>query len=163
MNLNSLHIRLATPADFRAVNRLFVQVDDHHRALHPELFRRSPAPGRSHEKLTEYLTDPNQQLAVAESPEGIVGLVYLIFKERPDNPLVIPFTYLLIDVIVVDTSIRGQGIGDRLFTYAKGEARKKDIKTVMLRVYESNVEAVKFYEQRGFERKMTQMSLTLED
>lgn len=57
-----------------------------------------------------------------------------------------------LDVLAVDASCRGQGIGSRLLEETEAEARRQGYASVVLDVVDENPRARKLYESVGFEK-----------
>ncbi len=78
------------------------------------------------------------------------GLVLSIL-ERPPRP-----DELLMDGIVVAPEARGQGVGTRLLDAIETLARERGASTIRLDVIDTNPDARRLYERRGFEPVRTE-------
>ena len=91
--------------------------------------------------------DNNNQLIVVETDGAIVGMLQLTY---------IPYlTYIgswrcLIEGVRVSKTLRGRGIGRRMFQWAIEQAKKKKCILVQLTSDKQRPEAIKFYQALGF-------------
>ncbi len=91
--------------------------------------------------------DPNNELVVAELAGKVVGVLQLTFTPY--------LTYrgswrATIEGVRVDSSVRSQGIGHRLFTWAIERAEAKGCHLVQLTSDKARPDAIRFYESLGF-------------
>jgi GNAT superfamily N-acetyltransferase len=87
---------------------------------------------------------------VAEREEEIVGFLWGLVRQAPDTPMHVPRRWLLVDMLGVAESHRGQGIGRALMEQAHDWARGQGINEVELTVWEFNRGAIAFYEELGY-------------
>ncbi len=87
-------------------------------------------------------------LFVAYNP-AIAGTLTLVVNETPSG------AKAWIEDVVVDSSARGQGIGERLINYAVGFARGLDISSVNLTSRPNRVAANELYRKAGFAERDT--------
>jgi GNAT superfamily N-acetyltransferase len=83
-------------------------------------------------------------------------------RESPDVPVLVQRKYLLVDMVGVKESLRGEGIGRALMQAAHGWARQQGITQVELRVYEFNQGAIAFYESLGYTMMSRNLWIELE-
>jgi N-acetylglutamate synthase-like GNAT family acetyltransferase len=62
------------------------------------------------------------------------------------------FSFLWIDVIVVRKDLRGKGIGSKLFSSMKKEAKKEGVKHVYLIAPQWKPKTIAFYEKQGMKK-----------
>lgn len=55
------------------------------------------------------------------------------------------------DDLCVDESVRGRGIGKKLFLFVSNEAKKRDAERLDLMVWSFNNRALSFYEELGMQ------------
>ena len=147
--MSKLNIRPLQQADFEAVNGLFEQVDRIHREWYPRRFRKAE-PSREASYLEGLITDPQTDLLVAVWEGQVAGMLLLFEKTFRDHPLIIPQTFALLDVIVVDEAFRRKGIGQALFAEAKSWAKARNLDRLEIHVYDKNQQALSFYKKLGF-------------
>ncbi|MBO0821165.1 MAG: GNAT family N-acetyltransferase, partial [Nocardiopsaceae bacterium] len=75
---------------------------------------------------------------IAERPGRIVGLV--TFEVRPG----------VLEIITINALHRFAGIGSMLIETVRHEARRRDCRQVTLTTTNDNVDALRFYQRRGF-------------
>ena len=78
-----------------------------------------------------------------------VGYAFCQLQEQPFSNNMVPFKTLFIDDLCVDQEARGRHIGESLFEYVKGEAKRLGCYEVTLNVWAGNTSAEKFYEKMG--------------
>jgi GNAT superfamily N-acetyltransferase len=92
--------------------------------------------------------DPRNLLAVAEDAAGrVVGTVQMTFIPGLSNQ---GAELALIEAVRVDSSLRGQGVGQQMIGWAMDEARRRGCQNVELYAHLSRVDAHRFYERLGF-------------
>ncbi len=118
--------------------------------LIPQLSRSNPAPGR-HE-LAEIVASPATMLLVARDPEqqgAIVGTLTLVLFRIPTG------LRAWIEDVVVDTAVRGKGVGRALTVAAVRRAAEAGATTVDLTSRPSRVAANRLYQSVGFQVRET--------
>ena len=106
-----------------------------------------PLPKSYYDAFEHIVSDPNNELVVAECDGKVVGVLQLTY---------IPYlTYqgswrALIEGVRVHKDYRSKGIGRELFIWAIERARIKPCKIVQLTSDKSRPEAIRFYESLGF-------------
>lgn len=102
------------------------------------------------EKYKESLKDDKFYGIVAIENNKVVGVLI----SRLINRLVKKRNILFIDDLIVNEKYRSKGIGKLLIQVAINYATSKDCETVELTSYILNVNAHRFYENNGFEKKL---------
>ena len=116
-------------------------------ALIPQLSSSSPPPSK--ETLVRIVDDPAAALLVARDDGRVVGMLTLITFEIPTA------VRAWIEDVVVDESVRGQGVGDALNRCALEVARMRGARTVDLTSRPSRESANRLYRRLGFEPRET--------
>lgn len=104
--------------------------------------------------------DPGQFLAVVEDGGSVKGTLqlsiipYLTYQGRPRA---------LIEAVRVDASLRGTGVGRRLFEWAIERAREAGCHLIQLTTDKQRPDALRFYEGLGFVASHEGMKLKLGD
>ena len=102
--------------------------------------------------------DPHNELVIAEDDDQLLGFMQITF---------IPYlTYqggwrALIEGVRVNKTVRGQGIGQKLFAYAIERARARGCHVVQLTTDKKRPDALRFYERLGFVASHEGMKLHL--
>ncbi len=155
-----LTIRPATSTDRAAVARIADPVqDDHARAL-PARFRPAVSP-LPMEHFHQLLTSRISGILVAEAGGDIVGFVVLRVTDASPIPVYQPRRVTFIDMIAVDQTCRGQGIGKALMGAAMEWGRERSADELELSVHEFNQTAIAFYERFGLRTVIRRMSVPL--
>jgi GNAT superfamily N-acetyltransferase len=120
---------------------------------------RLPLPASYHAAFEAIDGDPNNELIVAESPDGqVLGVLQITF---------IPYlTYrggwrALIEGVRVASGSRSSGIGRRLLAWAIDRAKARGCHMVQLTSDKARPEAIRFYEGLGFVASHEGMKLHL--
>ncbi|MCZ8514538.1 GNAT family N-acetyltransferase [Paenibacillus filicis] len=129
-------IREAAAADCLAVERLY-------RLLVPANPRIRVLP----ERIEELRKSGDHFLLVYEQPEAIVGTLQLHLC--PDTMFVIK-PYALIENVIVDPHVRGQGVGTALMAYADSLCLSRSCTKIMLLSNAERKGAHAFFQQCGY-------------
>lgn len=153
----TMNIRRAIEKDIPRLIELLSQVLQIHANIRPDIF----IPGTTKytsEELAEMLKDDSKPVYVAVDEEDVcLGYAFCQLREQAFSKNMVPFTSFFIDDLCVDVRCRGQHIGERLFEYAKDEAKRLGCYEVTLNVWTGNTSAEKFYEKMGMKTKKRQM------
>lgn len=156
-----MRIRRAEEKDIPRILTLLGQVLEIHANIRPDIFIGGTTKYTEGE-LADKLQDDNNPVYVAvDEKDTCLGYAFCQLKEQPFANNMVPFTALFIDDLCVDESIRGQHIGEQLFSHVKSEARRLGCYEVTLNVWSGNVAAEKFYEKLGMRTKERQMEFIL--
>ena len=103
-------------------------------------------------RISKILTMDQHALFVAEVDSTVVGWAHIYIAEilEAEN------SYVEINGLVVDESLRGHGIGKALIERSEEWARKRDIVDIRVRSSIKRTEAHGFYKKLGFEIVKTQ-------
>jgi ribosomal protein S18 acetylase RimI-like enzyme len=116
--------------------------------LVPQLSRSSPSP--TEVELTEIVESPSTVVLVARVGTGaIAGSLTLVLFRIPTG------VRAWIEDVVVDESVRGQGVGDALGREALRRAGAAGARTVDLTSRPSREAANRLYQRLGFEQRDT--------
>jgi len=117
-------------------------------SLVPQLTDNNPPPSLN--DLMALVRDSSSTLMVARNEHGkIVGALTLTVYRVPTG------IRSIIEDVIVDTSARGQGIGDALMKYAIDLARKKGAKNISLTSNPMRESANRLYVRVGFTKRET--------
>jgi ribosomal protein S18 acetylase RimI-like enzyme len=137
-------VRLATADDASVLGALIRAIDIHYRdeAVAPMAEAAAAMVRRTIE------TREGTEFALAECAGQAVGLAAFAIL-RPGRDLQ---GVLYAKEIFVRAEARGQGAGEALLTFLKGEAQRRGIGRIDLTTDPANIEAQRFYERHGGER-----------
>ena len=102
--------------------------------------------------------DPNNELAVMVREGAVIGCLQLTFIPGLSRK---GAWRAQIESVRVASSLRGEGLGRRLFAWAITRARDKDCALVQLTTDKARPEALRFYEGLGFQASHEGMKLAL--
>ncbi|MCC6558690.1 MAG: GNAT family N-acetyltransferase [Polyangiaceae bacterium] len=148
-------IRRAAPADLPSVVRLFaIPEEGNKKPDHPG----PPLDPRYAEALAAIADDPSNALLVAELDGAIVGTFHFTIIQY-----VAYFggRVAMIENVVVDTPMRGRGVGEAMMRWAIEEARRRGCRRVQLTSNKMRKRAHRFYERLGFVASHEGMKLAL--
>jgi ribosomal protein S18 acetylase RimI-like enzyme len=136
-----LTIREATRADLPCVLALYAQ---------PELDNGHVLPLQDAESLfARFAQYPDYKLYVAEQDRQIVGTFALLIM---DNLGHLGAPSAIVEDVVVDPALHGNGIGQAMMRFAMARAHEKNCYKLVLSSNAKRERAHAFYEQLGFER-----------
>jgi ribosomal protein S18 acetylase RimI-like enzyme len=116
--------------------------------LVPQLTDNNPAPSLN--DLADLVRDASSTLMVARADNNqIVGALTLTVYRVPTG------IRSIIEDVIVDTSARGQGIGDALMKYAINLAREKGAQNIALTSNPMREAANRLYLRVGFKKRET--------
>lgn len=143
--------------DFEKVNVLAKQVHELHVNWRPDLFL-SVDEVISKEYFEEMIQ--TRQIFVAKMQDEIVGYITFSIKEK-SNPSMRYRRQLQIEAICVDEKNRGKGIGTELLKHIKEFGKENNCTDLYLTVNKENENAIKAYEEFGFEVKSIAYSMQI--
>lgn len=143
--------------DFAKVNVLAKQVHELHVNWRPDLFL-SVDEVISKEYFGEMIQ--TRQIFVAKMQDEIVGYITFNIKEK-SNPSMRYRRQLQIEAICVDEKNRGKGIGTELLNHIKEFGKENNCTDLYLTVNKENENAIKAYEEFGFEVKSIAYSMQI--
>jgi len=157
----SFLIHRATLADYDQLCVLFEEGDIYHRDALPRMFCMAPGPARPYDLVADLLEDDEQALFVAESGQGLVGLVAVRLRHAPDIPIIVPHRYAHVGDIVVKEGFCRSGIGSALMEAVRTWAQSEGVAEIQLNVFEFNKGALAFYERLGYRTMSRNMWLAV--
>ena len=156
-----MKIRNAQARDSDKIINLLQQVLDLHAKIRPDIF----IPGTTKytpDQLKAILNDEKKPVYVAvDDNDSVLAYAFCQIKEQPFSTNMIPFKSMFIDDLCVDSTCRGQHIGEQLFDYVKAQAKKIGCYEVTLNVWAGNTGAERFYEKMGMKTKERMMEYIL--
>ncbi len=153
-------IRRARQKDIPGIGELLSQVDLVHHQGRPDLFKI----GRkySDDQLKELLQDENRPILVwVDDQDRVGGYCFCVFQRHTDDSVLTDVKALYIDDLCVDQSLRGKGLGTKLFQAAVALAKETDCYHLTLNVWSCNPSAMEFYRARGMVPQKVGMELLL--
>lgn len=153
-------IRYAIEKDIPRLGDLLRQVCLVHHDGRPDLFNA----GRKYtdDELSMLLSDPDHPILVAVDEADVVqGYCFCVYQQPAPGGALKPVKTLYIDDLCVDESLRGKGIGKKLYAAALDMARENGCYNVTLNVWSCNPTALRFYESLGLKPQKIGMETIL--
>ena len=147
MNIN---IRKAIISDYEGLCEVYLELDEHHLANHPELFIKNTDCPRAINYITEALEDDNKSIFVAEGDSKIIGFAECNILKAANFPAFKNREWIQIDSLAVKKEYQNHHIGSMLLDKVIEWAKTKGIDRIELKVYSFNKSAVDFYFKNGF-------------
>ncbi len=141
-------IREAELRDLDDIINLLHQVLDVHYDALPHLFKENSVK-YSKDELEKIIKEEIIKIFVFCLDDKVVGHLFCLIQDEKETNNQKTRRFLFIDDLCVDYQYRHQGIGDKLFNYAKDYAIKNKCDSILLNVYSKNINALCFYEKMG--------------
>ncbi len=158
-----IYVRRAERSDVPQMLVLLDYLDAWHQEAYPDRFRPIAGGGRTPHSLIKEMAEPSSEYWVAVKSGKVLGLTFLLHRQIADNPVRVPETYLLLDMLVVDPAFQRKGIGKMLVEQAQKRAREEGYKRVSIKVYENNRSAMDFYQALGYQTLIRTLEYKLDD
>lgn len=156
-----MNIRRAGEQDLEGLKKLLFQVNQIHADGRPDLFKAGGIKYTDQE-LQEILQDDQRPVFVyTENPECILGYAFCILEETTETTSLRHIRTLYLDDLCVDSSVRGQQIGRRLYERVQQAARDMHCDRITLHAWNFNRAAFRFYEKLGLTPLVTTMEQIL--
>jgi ribosomal protein S18 acetylase RimI-like enzyme len=152
-----IDIRQATASDLPQLADLWREFMDYHAERDPFF---TPAPDGREQWLDFVggkLSDDSWQVVVAEEAGRLVGYCSVSILEHP--PIIVDRRYAFVQDLIVTERHRRQGIGTRLFEFARDWAHAQGVARVELNVSVVNEAARGFWRGLGFAVEVERMAL----
>lgn len=148
-----MNIRRASEKDIDSLIKLLQEVLEIHANIRPDIFI-SGTTKYTRSDLLEKLANDEEPIYVAvDENDEVMGYAFCALKQQPFSTNMVPFKSLYIDDLCVDSTFRGQHIGEQLFEHVKAEAKRLGCYEVTLAVWAGNDGAERFYDRIGFKTK----------
>lgn len=150
-------IRRATKADIPQLMNLLLQVCQVHHISRPDIFK-SGTTKYTEQQLEQLLQDDASPVFVYDE-EGVQAYLFVQVQNITDARLLQDRKTLYIDDLCVDERVRGRGIGQQMFTFARDYAQSIGCDAITLNVWEGNNSAWAFYQRLGMHVQKTTMEV----
>ncbi|EST59426.1 acetyltransferase [Proteus hauseri ZMd44] len=151
-------IRKAILSDIEEINTLYVHLFNEMANLQPDRLK----PGKQDEAfIINGIKNNKFHLLVADLDGKVVGFSIAQIQETPMFNCLVQRKYAYIYDIVVDPSVRSQGVGSLLLTAMKEWAQSEKMTHLELSVLAENGAAKRFYEREGLKEVSTVMAIAL--
>lgn len=145
-------IRPLQNGDYEKAQELLAQIQITHSQGRPDVFR-GPEMVMPEFIFLGAQNAPEKLSVVAEDDDGtLIGLCMVSLQENlPNNFVMVPRKYAMVDTMCVLPAHRRQGIAEKLLCYVKERAAELDLDSVELKVAAFNGPAQSLYAKLGFE------------
>lgn len=148
-----MNIRRASEKDIDSLIKLLQEVLEIHANIRPDIFISGTTKYTRSELLEKLANDEEPIYVAVDENDEVMGYAFCALKQQPFSTNMVPFKSLYIDDLCVDSTCRGQHIGEQLFEYVKAEAKRLGCYEVTLAVWAGNDGAERFYDRIGFKTK----------
>ena len=153
-------IRRAVEKDIPKIIDLLKQVCLVHHKGRPDIFKVGTK--YSAEELKAILKDETRPILVSvDEYDNVQGYCFCIYQRHENNSVLTDIKTLYIDDLCVDETLRGKGIGKKLYESAVQLAKDTGCYNLTLNVWSCNQSALKFYESLGLLPQKIGMELIL--
>ena len=154
-------LREAQLTDYDQINALFTEELAQHIQIKPDIFQ-MPDPVMTESWYKEELENAATVMYVADVGGHIGGVIQIMVRNSPNDPIFVRRRYAHIEDIVVSDTYRGQGIGRYLMDAAQKWAKDRGASAVDLWVWAGNNNAIEFYKHLGYSTVRHAMQIKLE-
>ena len=152
-----MNIRKMKIDDYEEVKNLQMQVYKLHLKNRPDIYFKTQS-FFNFEYFLEQLNDDNTLNFVCHDGGKVVGIILASFKKPSKVPFIKKRKVVYVDSIVVDKYYQHKGVGTKMFNYLSNFAKKNNVESIELNVWNFNESAKEFYNHLG----MTQKNITYE-
>lgn len=149
------NVRRATPNDIPRLLELYHELDEAHRAHHPELF--AGAPTRDVQSIVAKLHEERAAVLVADvaADDGggdsiVAGFVRIVDVTTPHGEVLLSRRFGLVDELAVATPYRRLGIASALLKAAETWAKGRKVGALEVTVWAFNDGARELYAQHDY-------------
>jgi GNAT superfamily N-acetyltransferase len=145
----SLKIRAATHADLDELVTIYLDSARHHATVDPTTHVVPETQGAT-SRIRSKLADRGLATFVAETEDGVVGLLELQMMPAPPAGSIARTTPTARVGLAVRDGRRGEGVGTCLMAFAEQWARENGCMAIVLDMSAANEGALRFYERLGY-------------
>lgn len=143
-------IRPAIGDDYPRLSRVFEEAEAFHREALPHVFRKPEGLFPPREVYTWMVESDEATLLVAELDGELVGFVTVREESAPDDSILQPSKYAVVDMLAVRRDRQREGTGKALMEATHEWARSRGLTEIELHVWEFNDRAIEFYQPLGY-------------
>lgn len=153
--MNTLHftIRKAQESDIDAITTLHSSITEKFvPTIVPTFCKYSDISVTREEEekvIREMIEDPDHDIVVASIDNKIVGFLSVVTENCSDDLIQAPYSVL--EYIEVDPQYQGNGIGKTLMKETEKITKEKGHSTILLQVWETNINAKNQFLKNGFQ------------
>lgn len=156
-------IRQATINDINEISNLLRQIQQIHFEGRPDIFKCNSQKYSASELKAIIANDATPIFVYVNDTKQIIGYVFCVITKTENSNTLNGRSTLFIDDLCVDASYRGQGIGMKLFEFAKKIAIESQCEGITLNVWNFNTSAINFYQKIGMKPLKTTMEMNFKE
>lgn len=146
----SYRVRRGMAEDYDHLGIVFAEAEVFHRQALPYIFRAPAELFPSRAFYTALIEAPDSAFFVAEEHGDLVGFVTVRMEQAPEEPILHPRRFAMVDMLAVGHDRQRAGIGRALMEAVHAWATKRGLPEVQLNVWEFNERAIGFYQALGY-------------
>ncbi len=154
-------IRRAEKKDLKRVGELLRQVLEVHADGRPDIFIHGKRKYTDEELLVIFEDSSKPVFVAVDESDEVTGYAFCVFEETKNANCLHDMKTLYIDDICVDEAFRRHHIAADLYEYVVNYAKETGCYHITLNVWESNTDAMRFYEAMGMKPLKTMMETIL--
>lgn len=120
-----VRVREATPGDLESLVSLLAEINNLHAGELPHIYQRVAPSDETERYLRRVIGSDVLHLHVAEQDGSVVGFVVFQVEHAPDTPVHVPRQWVLVSLIVVDSTVRSRGIGTDMIHHVQAGRRNR--------------------------------------
>jgi ribosomal protein S18 acetylase RimI-like enzyme len=145
-----VHIRAATSNDYDLLRVVFDEAEAFHRHGLPHIFRSLTETYPPKTLFTALVEGRDSGVLVAQEGRELIGFVAVRTEHAPDDPVLAPRRFAMVDMLAVRRDRQQHGIGRALMEATHQWAHQQALHEIELNVWEFNQRAIGFYETLGY-------------
>ena len=156
-----MQFRKASEKDAPKIAEMLIGIGALHHNGRPDIYKDN-LQKYNEEDILLILKDKNSPVFVAaDEDDNVAGYAFCIIRSIEETKAFVSRKFLYIDDFCVDEKYRKMHVGTFMMESLLREAKKMDISSIELNVWEFNESAVKFYEKCGFSTQKREMEIIL--
>ena len=156
-----LNFRKAMTKDAVKIAEMLIGIGTLHHNGRPDVYKGN-LQKYNEQDILEILREENSPVFVAtDEDDNVVGYAFCIIKTVEETKALVGRKFLYIDDFCVDENCRNMNVGKFIMENVVKEAKKTDVSSIELNVWEFNEGAIKFYEKCGFRTQKREMEIIL--
>ncbi len=156
-----MNFRKAQAKDAAGIAEMLIDIGELHHNGRPDVYK-DKLQKYNEEDIKRILEDKNSPVfVVTDKDDNVAAYAFCIIKTVEETKALVSRKFLYIDDFCVDKNFRKMNIGTFLMDNVIKEAKKTDVSSIELNVWEFNENAVKFYEKCGFTTQKREMEIII--
>lgn len=156
-----IRIRKAEPKDAEKIAEMLIGIGALHHNGRPDIYKDNLQKYNEKDIIEILKCEDSPIFVAADEDDNVAGYAFCQLKTVEENKAFVGRRFLYIDDFCVDEKYRKQHIGQTLLKAVTDEAKKMNVASIELNVWEFNESAIKFYEKCGFTTQKREMEIKL--